>query len=500
MPRPTPLRLATLGFIHATASSSTSVPSVAALARPTLTAAAQQTAHLLRSQRSDTDSDASATITSQTPSIKTQGEAEQATDLTNARNLQEYRRRKVAPTLSIPTALKDNLPSFRRPTNKRKVTATAPSTGHISARNVTLQAPAYTPCATPALAYGTLTNLSRPFLNRKTLRSSGVPRTSPLHKTSQIYFAISGGKGVDLATLSQDFATEANFPTTDTPSTATNATTLKTSSAISSTATTLVFPAPASLTSRPAPAYRSVTIAQTTRTEATPSRTKETSKYASAGWTASSSPTITRPASSASNMSPCKFQPPSPPAHPPSTEIDQRVFGSTALADQAFKLSVSLLEILFHRCIAAFPDQPLDVIIKHTPKTHDVTAYIEPRDSTESPKPCQAITLTMENLLDDQPVVGPVIFSADKTKTPNSIARKGMQQQQQDLLAMTSLWAPEGQTAKSMSRDTPSATPKIKWRDPGPRQLQLRKEAKDSGKEYEQRKRSWKKGRVAWKI
>ncbi|WWD17763.1 hypothetical protein CI109_102204 [Kwoniella shandongensis] len=282
-----------------------------------------------------------------------------------------------------------------------------------------------------------------------------VGSTSTLTKAlSQIYFAISGGKGVDLATLSQDFASEANS------------------------------------------AYDISKDRGYTQ-----SYEREYYDLLRAGMLKFSLQVriggmdgIFLAYHNTSRI--FGFQ------YVPLSEIDQRVFGSTDLAEQAFKISVSLLESLLHRCVAAFPNEPLDVIIKHTPKhdLHSVTAYIEPKNSTESPKPCQAITFTMQNLIDDKPVVGPVTFSGE---APNcqAIARKGMQQQRQDLLAMTCLWAPEGETAKSMKRNTPAAdTPSIRWRDPGPRQLQLRKEAKDSGREYEKRKRSWKKGRVAWKV
>ncbi|WRT64265.1 uncharacterized protein IL334_001196 [Kwoniella shivajii] len=238
------------------------------------------------------------------------------------------------------------------------------------------------------------------------------------------------------------------------------------------------------------------------------------------------------------------------------TEIDQRIFGSTEMANQAFKLSVSLLEELLHRCVAAFPDQAVNVILKHSPATHanSVTAYVEPKewDAADKPRPVQAITLTMENLLDDEVARGPVGFSVDDNVRQNQNwtvryalstssmdeegqvkARKGLHRLQQDLLAMNSLSVPAGQSVKSMARrdqitrreeqiaqrnekqhqeehpsDEPSSSSdsvanaqfftKIKWREPGPRQILLREEAKESGRAYEKRKRTWKKGKYAW--
>lgn len=39
------------------------------------------------------------------------------------------------------------------------------------------------------------------------------------------------------------------------------------------------------------------------------------------------------------------------------TELDERLFGSTEMADQAFKLCVSSLEILLEEVVKPFPDQ-----------------------------------------------------------------------------------------------------------------------------------------------
>jgi hypothetical protein len=44
-------------------------------------------------------------------------------------------------------------------------------------------------------------------------------------------------------------------------------------------------------------------------------------------------------------------------ANPLRTELDERLFGSPDMADQAFKLSVSLLEIILKHATACFPDE-----------------------------------------------------------------------------------------------------------------------------------------------
>ncbi|OCF32817.1 hypothetical protein I316_05453 [Kwoniella heveanensis BCC8398] len=299
-------------------------------------------------------------------------------------------------------------------------------------------------------------------------------------------------------------------------------------------------------------------------------------------------------------------------------EIDERIFGSTEMAEQAFKLSVRLLEELLQRCVAAFPDQAVNVTLKHSPSVHkhSVTAYVEPKEwddaSVAGPRPIQAITFTMENSLDGEVIEGPVAFSIDdKTRAAQnwsvkydvttsgtdeasqSRAREGLAKLHNDLAAMSSLYVPAGQsvasmikrdqfarrrdrkdrekarraTVEEMNKDTTGhdsaaasriedgeangtavspksaeisgdidqeqgnatvvadqgdsteaptttnsssavrsspSTPsepfvRIRWREPGPRQLQLREEATQSGRAYEKRKRGWKKGLYAWK-
>ncbi|WWC66499.1 uncharacterized protein I206_100401 [Kwoniella pini CBS 10737] len=236
------------------------------------------------------------------------------------------------------------------------------------------------------------------------------------------------------------------------------------------------------------------------------------------------------------------------------SEIDERIFGSTEMADQAFKLSVSILEQLLHHCVELFPDQAINVILKHSPTvhSHSVTAYVEPKewDASKGERPVRAVTFTMENTLDDEATQGQVTFSVDqetrqkqnwsikynvsydaKDEEGQKKSRAGLNRLQQNLLAMNSLTVPAGQTVKSMTqrdriaqrkaattqRDEQgsatthpeelisnsarlNASPRIKWREAGPRQIQLREEAIESGRAYEQRKKMWKKNKFAWTV
>ncbi|WVW82431.1 hypothetical protein I302_104441 [Kwoniella bestiolae CBS 10118] len=235
------------------------------------------------------------------------------------------------------------------------------------------------------------------------------------------------------------------------------------------------------------------------------------------------------------------------------SEIDERIFGSTEMAEQAFRLSVSLLEVLLQKAVAEFPDQAINILLKHSPSVHahSVTAYVEPKhwDGPKGDRPIRAITLTMKNILDDEAMHGPVTFSVDEKVRQsqnwsvhyivsyNNVdeeglqkARRGLHRLQQDLLAMNHLTVPAGQTVKSMmqkdniarrrerkarqdEQQTADVTdeslnnvehdqpyPKIKWREPGARQIQLREEAQESGQAYERRKKTWKKGRYAWTV
>ncbi|OWZ28709.1 hypothetical protein C356_06332 [Cryptococcus neoformans c45] len=255
----------------------------------------------------------------------------------------------------------------------------------------------------------------------------------------------------------------------------------------------------------------------------------------------------------------------------PLTEIDQRIFGSSEMADAAFKISVTVLQKLLDLSIKAFSGVDVKMIIKHTPNIdqNSVTAYIEPKHwkAEKGPPPVRAITITMENFLDGQPVQGQipafvidertrqvpewtVKYSVVKTGMDENgqlEARKGAQTLRKKLIDMASLYIPEGHTVESMTRyyearrqaieagrhaatasltDLPEPTnvvadvkdgesstqneeslvpafaPEetvktgdqlmtIQWKKPGKHTLKLRREAKESGKAYEKRKKAW---------
>lgn len=256
----------------------------------------------------------------------------------------------------------------------------------------------------------------------------------------------------------------------------------------------------------------------------------------------------------------------------PLTEIDQRIFGSSEMADAAFKISVTVLQKLLDLSVKAFSGVDVKMIIKHTPNIdqNSVTAYVEPKHwkDEKGPPPVQAITITMENFLDGQPVQGQipafvidertrkvpewtVKYSVIKTEMDENgqlEARKGAQSLRKKLIDMASLYIPEGHTVESMTRyyearrqaieagrhaatasltDLPEPTDDIgndvkdvesdtqneeslvpasaeeeavksgdqlmtiQWKKPGKHTLKLRREAKESGKAYEKRKKAW---------
>ncbi|KIR59072.1 hypothetical protein I314_05056 [Cryptococcus bacillisporus CA1873] len=256
----------------------------------------------------------------------------------------------------------------------------------------------------------------------------------------------------------------------------------------------------------------------------------------------------------------------------PLTEIDQRIFGSSEMADAAFKISVTILQKLLDLGVKAFSGVDVKMIIKHTPNIdqNSVTAYVEPKHwkAEKGPPPVQAITITMENFLDGQLIQGQipafvvdertrqvpewtVKYSVVKTgmdEIGQLEARKGAQSLRKKLVDMASLYIPEGHTVESVTRyyearrqaieagrhaatasltDLPEPTDivdddvkdgenatqdeeslipasveekavksaeqllTIQWKKPAKHTLKLRREAKASGKAYEERKKTW---------
>ncbi|WVQ77072.1 hypothetical protein IAR50_006755 [Cryptococcus sp. DSM 104548] len=210
-------------------------------------------------------------------------------------------------------------------------------------------------------------------------------------------------------------------------------------------------------------------------------------------------------------------------------EMDKRVFGSSEMADAAFKNSVSILEQLLQHCTSLFPSKSVNIIMSHTPAfdPHSVTAYVQPKDWSKRDGPCpvQAVTFKMENFLDACPVTGPMpayvldpktgrapswsikstITKCAQDTSGHSEARVGLQRSQARLLAMTKRFVPEGETVESMTRlrgsasctvgragdQKPAESQKIIWKEPSIDIERMRQEVKESGRRYEERKRAW---------
>ncbi|KAL7420472.1 hypothetical protein Q5752_004422 [Cryptotrichosporon argae] len=98
----------------------------------------------------------------------------------------------------------------------------------------------------------------------------------------------------------------------------------------------------------------------------------------------------------------------------PLSELDQRLFGSTELADQAFHLSVGVLEALLERATALYPAQTLDLIVLRPRGKDCVVAYVRPHayDKTRV-RPIRAIVVKFASEVDGAKVTGPVELAKD---------------------------------------------------------------------------------------
>ncbi|KAK4687513.1 hypothetical protein P7C73_g2598, partial [Tremellales sp. Uapishka_1] len=207
----------------------------------------------------------------------------------------------------------------------------------------------------------------------------------------------------------------------------------------------------------------------------------------------------------------------------PLSEMDERLCGSTEMAQQAYHLGVGLLEVLFKHVTEAFPDRSLSVVIKArtTLIGNNVTAYIQPYEKTAAKQDISAITMTLENYVDDERVIGPFRLSDDPakrktekwtvkytvSKTSNDAqgveyASRGLAQQLKEQFAMTSLAVPEGTTPAGMTRIDDerrrkgelAGSARTRWREADRKVIKLREQTKETGAVYKLKKEAWKKG------
>jgi len=169
---------------------------------------------------------------------------------------------------------------------------------------------------------------------------------------------------------------------------------------------------------------------------------------------------------------------------------------------------------------------------------------VQPRkwDESESPRPIQLLSLALQNLLNGEEIAGPITFSVDEQTrqaqkcklsrhTGHSVTNPSMtgsvnytlskssmdgpcQAEVRDRLhlarnaleGMMYIALPEGKTIDQMTGDerqsirnpTDKNTATIKWKLADRKLLALRREAKESGEAYAQRKLSWKKDQKSW--
>ena len=108
----------------------------------------------------------------------------------------------------------------------------------------------------------------------------------------------------------------------------------------------------------------------------------------------------------------------------PLEEIDRKLFGSTGMAESAFRICVALWESVVQRIVECFPgevgQQPLvliaanaqdvDVTVHRKRATKNVVFLVQPRnwDESQGERPIRALRLKIRNELDGVPVQGPI--------------------------------------------------------------------------------------------
>lgn len=98
------------------------------------------------------------------------------------------------------------------------------------------------------------------------------------------------------------------------------------------------------------------------------------------------------------------------------------------MGNQAFKLSVSILEEILTQAAALFPNQSFNMVMKRFDSTkqydnngaNKLQIAVEPTEWTgEGPKPVRTMDMYFTSSLDDKLVEGPVSFSEDPKTRAN---------------------------------------------------------------------------------
>ncbi|PWZ01601.1 Pet127-domain-containing protein, partial [Testicularia cyperi] len=101
----------------------------------------------------------------------------------------------------------------------------------------------------------------------------------------------------------------------------------------------------------------------------------------------------------------------------PVEEMNERLFGSQEMAEQAFKLSLGMMESILEAATSMFPEQTLKVTVDAREKGDGpMSIYVEPADSPVTPDQTMPRTIvqldvTVDRFLDGGLVQGPVDFT-----------------------------------------------------------------------------------------
>lgn len=103
----------------------------------------------------------------------------------------------------------------------------------------------------------------------------------------------------------------------------------------------------------------------------------------------------------------------------PVEEMNERLFGSQEMADQAFKLSLGLMERVLDAATAMFPEETLKITVETKEKSDvGMTVYVEPAEPSQSCSSAESkkrsiaqLDITVDRFLDGGLMLGPVDFS-----------------------------------------------------------------------------------------